>query len=377
MMSYEYLIIGGGVAGHRAAEEIRKGAPTATIAIISDESHRLYSRVMLPHVLHGKIPREKVFLVKPEWYAEKSIVHITNVSAEKIDASEKTVTLSDGKSLTYNKLLLATGGKARTFDVSGTPFLTFRGLDDTDRIAEVLKVIDALPREDRRVGIYGAGFIATEFIDLFAAHECEMHVFFRGPRFWGRQLDEKSSAKLEQTLKDAGAALHPNATFPDLLTWAPQFRAVGVGIGIESSFAFLDGTKVEHAGGIRCNEFLETAEKDIFTAGDVAEYDDATTKRPKLVGTWLNAEMQGRLAGKNMLGVTREPFKLVSSYATKLLSVSVTMIGEVFPLTAERVEVNEVDGGIIQRLYRGGKLVGATMVGTAAGRMEIQKEISG
>ena len=79
------VIIGGGIAGTTAAEEIRKANKDARITIIEQEFHPLYSRVLLPHYIKGKVPRERVFLKKPEWYAENNIELMGGVIAQSID----------------------------------------------------------------------------------------------------------------------------------------------------------------------------------------------------------------------------------------------------------------------------------------------------
>ncbi|MEI7741673.1 MAG: FAD/NAD(P)-binding oxidoreductase [bacterium] len=346
-MKYDYLILGGGVSGHRAAEEVRKLDSVGSIAIVTDEKYRLYSRVLLPHFLSGKIPREKVFLVKPEWYAEHAIDYLPGKNILRVDAESKVVELSGGEVIGYKKMLLATGCHARKTEITGTVALNFRNLDDADRIAIELAKLEALPIEKRIVGVYGAGFIAVEFINLFAARGCRIHIFYRGERFWARQLDEKSSALLEARLVAGNCVLHPRSELKDVQEFASQLVCLGIGLGVipQNSFAVSDST-------------------DIWTAGDVTGS-----------GTWQSADMQGRLVGKNMVAGTHEIFKLIPSQAINVIDVPVTMIGDAHPEKAEKVEISEALGGVIQKMYRDQKLVGVTLVGTARERAELKSEI--
>src|SRR6188474_1489970 len=100
------VIVGGGIAGTTAAEELRKLAPAAEITIVSEERHPVYSRVLLPHYLKGKVPRERVFLKKEEWYAEQKIEWLVGTRVDACDPKNAFVTLSDGRELPYDKLLI-------------------------------------------------------------------------------------------------------------------------------------------------------------------------------------------------------------------------------------------------------------------------------
>ena len=133
-----YLILGGGIAGTSAAEELRKRDAAAEIAIVSEEQHPVYSRVLLPHYVKGKIPRERVFLKKETWYGEQNIEWLTGVRATNIDVKNQSVALSDGRELPYDKLLIATGGEIRTlpFERRGVAYL--RTIDDTDHLLQLL-----------------------------------------------------------------------------------------------------------------------------------------------------------------------------------------------------------------------------------------------
>ena len=122
METYKYLIIGGGAAGTSCAETVRKEDPEGTIAIVSDEIHPLYSRVMLskPNFFLGKIPFEKIWLKGKEWYEINKIVFIGGKMAIDLDAENKVLTLDDGKRISYDKLLVATGVRTRPWNVKGS-----------------------------------------------------------------------------------------------------------------------------------------------------------------------------------------------------------------------------------------------------------------
>jgi len=111
-----YVIIGGGIAGTTAAEELRKLDPDSDISLISEEFHALYSRVLLPHYIKGKIPRERVFLKKESWYQEQKIEWITGETIVHVDTKNKHVEFAGGGEMPYDKLLIASGSEVKLMD---------------------------------------------------------------------------------------------------------------------------------------------------------------------------------------------------------------------------------------------------------------------
>src|SRR3989344_4178551 len=99
MERYDYLVIGGGIAGGIAAEGLREGGPSGSIAIVSDERHPLYSRVLLPNYVKGLADRERVFLKKTEEYRAKRIELLAGETAERLDAAGRTLRLSSGPAI--------------------------------------------------------------------------------------------------------------------------------------------------------------------------------------------------------------------------------------------------------------------------------------
>ncbi|MBI5369882.1 NAD(P)/FAD-dependent oxidoreductase [Candidatus Uhrbacteria bacterium] len=378
-----YLIIGGGIAGTTAVEELRKLDSSDEITLVSEEQHALYSRVLLPHYLKGKIPRERVFLKKESWYEEQKIEWVRGISVVKLDPKNTFVELSDGRELPYDKLLIATGGELRTLglDVRGVSYL--RTLDDADHLNQLL----AEQGSSCRGGVYGGGFIACEYINLFAHFGIPTTVIFRGNHFWSKGLEPEVGRLINQHLIKKGVELHPGGLFVDTMgereltgfissLGEHPCTILGVGIGIESDDGWLREAGVKVEAGIVCDEFLQTSEPNIFAAGDVAEFYDINVGRHVRVGNWMNAQMQGRVVAKNMAG-EKTVFSLVSSYATNALGLEIIFVGDVSRAHADEVRlVGSVEqGGITQLFSRAGQLIGAVLVGRNTDRPIITKMI--
>ncbi len=370
-----YAIIGGGITGTTAAEELRKLNPSAEITLVSEEHHPLYSRVILPHYLKGKIPRERVFLKKESWYAEKNIAWMPGVTAIHLDAKNKFVGLSTGRELEYDKLLLATGGELRTIEHDGRGVSYLRTLDDADHLLQLLNEHD----DSSRGGVYGAGFIACEYINLFAHFDIPTTVAFRGQYFWSRALEPEAGLLLQKQLDAYNVEIFSNAPFTEMIDEKElkhDCSILGVGIGIEPDFSWMRESGLEVETGIKCNEFLQTNLPDVFTAGDVAQFHDVIVGRQVHIGNWMNAQMQGRHVAKSMMGELK-PFELVSSYATNLLGLELIFIGDVSKPDADEIKLfgSVEEGGVVQLFGRYGQLVGAILIGRNQDRPRITKMI--
>ncbi len=340
MRTYRYLVIGGGIAGTTAAESIRQADPDGSIAIVSEEPHRLYSRVMLskPGFFLGQIPFERIWLRKEAWYAEKKIDFIGGRTAVRLDPKEDKVLLDDGSTLGFEKLLVATGTCARKWGVpgaqkSGVHYL--RTLDDVKGVMQAVK-------SAKHAVVIGGGFISFEMCEMFRLAGLDVTVILREKYFWEPLLDEESgrivekafeahsvkvvrSAEVAEVLGDkdvAGVLLKDGSQIPCDIILA--------GIGIFCASDWVQQGGVEISRGVLANEFLETNRPGIWAAGDAAEYFDIILGERTMTATWLNAQMQGKVAGLNMAG-KKQPFRLVSAMSAQAFGIDVSFVGDAMP----------------------------------------------
>jgi NAD(P)H-nitrite reductase large subunit len=424
MENYKYLIIGGGAAGTSAAETIRAKDSEGTVAIVSDEIHPLYSRVMLskPNFFLGKIPFEQIWMKGLDWYDKNKISFLGGQMADELDAKKKILKLSDGRQIGYEKLLIATGVRTRAWNISGSDkagIYSLRTLEDGKAIMEVIKTA-------KKAVTIGGGFIGFEMADLMKLAGLETTMILREDYFWQPTLDETSGKMIENALSKNGIKILKNTevtevvggenvsgvvlkdgtkfdcdiiitgigVVPPSLDWLQKagvntgrtISAVGqMENGIKSKSPLPEGNVMSAAGrSILADEFLETNVADVWTAGDIAEYKDLLLEENIQLGNWVNAREQGRVAGLNMVasanvaGAEKTPFKFVSFYTTQGAGINIAFVGDVRPLP-DRVVVKrgspEINSYCRILVDNKNELVGATMINRTAEMSTISKLI--
>lgn len=381
------VILGGGIAGTTAAESLRAGNADVSITIIEQEHHPVYSRVLLPHYLKGKVAREKVFLKTWEWYAEHRIDIMPGVRVEEIDVKNRFVRTSEGRELPYDVLILAGGGELNVIGGEPRGVSYLRGIDDADALAAFIRETKIRSVDEQRGVVIGGGFIALEYINLFAHYHIACDVVLRGKGFWSQVLSEHAQSVLAAKAEAGGVTLHFNERNPELigdrtiegvkLADGTVLRAaiVGVGIGMHADQSFYRDAGFAIERGIIVNAYFETEHPDVYAIGDGAEFFDPHVGRHVCYGNWMNAQMQGRAVAKTILG-DRTAFDLVSSYTTNLLGMQMVFIGDVDRAAADDVRQLFASADASgEEYYRNGKLVGATLIGDVTERARITAAI--
>lgn len=365
-----YIIIGGGIAGTTAAEELRKLDLEAEITLISEEHEVIYSRVLLPHYAKGVVPREKIFLKKETWYFDKKIEWLAGTRCEKIDVVNKHVQISDGREIPYDKLLITTGAEVRTLPYEGENVCYFHSLGDTEHLLALMRL-----HPNGRGIAYGGSFIAAELIDVFVHHGMKTVAAFRGPWLFNRILDEEGGKLVAAHLASRGVDVRPGCESLESVGVTAD-DVVAVGVGIDPDLGWIRDTGVETNKGVLTNARLETNVPDVYAAGDIAEFDDLVVGRRLMAGNWPSAVIQGRVAARNMAGTTEE-FRNVSAYATNLAGLDIIGVGDTDRSVAEETVVigSAAAGGVTQLFVRGGKVVGGTLVGRNKDRKAVTDAI--
>ncbi len=384
----DYLIIGGGIAGTTAAETIRQLDREGKIVIVSEEAYPLYSRVLLPHYLRGRVARDFVFLKNEKWYEELGLTLLKGRSLCSLRLADHQAELDDGTIYHYQKLLISTGGRVKKLDLPELAGITyFRTLDDADQIRQALQAIDQTETRPPCGVVYGSGFIALEYLAIFRERKFETHLAFRRDQYWRAYLEESSERLLRRIFAQQDIHLHPQIEYVkvkgsqqleevDFGRQQLKTSILGIGIGLLPNLEPLLKARLAVRGGILTNEYLETGSPDVYAAGDVAEFFDLTAGRHRLLGNWVNAQQQGRRAGLNMTG-DRQPFELVSAYSISPFGLTITFAGDVLREAAEKIIIRGSPefGGVTQIFLRNNRAVGATLINMNQDRTQLTELI--
>lgn len=375
--SYDYVIIGGGVAGVTAAEEIRARDQHGSILIISQELEPLYSRVLLPHYVRRRIVREKVFLREFKKYEHERITLFSGEEVVGFDPSLRVVITSQNKSITYGKLLISTGGVTASWNVPGADndrVLRLQTIKDADHAHEILPLYSK--KEKPRAMVIGGSFISLEFLESAMTYGYEVDLILKDKQFFADVLDEGGWKMLSEYMRKSGITIHALSELRkitptedgrlEIATTKAELLSVywiGIGIGIVRNLEPFRGTGIKIGRGIRVNQYLESSLPNVWAAGDIAEAFDTVLGEEHLVGNWTNAVLHGKIAGANMAG-DRKPVHTVSTYSISALGLHFTFVGKTnFGQDADSVVRTWPDTFGYERIFfKDGVIQGAMMM---------------
>ncbi len=382
-----FVIIGNGAAGTYCAEQLRKDDAACEIVLIDDEPYTLYNRVSLPRYLKGVLLEQRVYVRDMEWHVKNRIDLRLETKVTHVDFEHKVVATDPGGEVTYDRLLIATGGRPNPLRCEGAHSAHY--VFNFQYFDEAKGMVARIP-ESKVAVVLGGSFIGYELTEAFAFRKLETHWLQRGPWFLRRALDEQGGKVVSLLAEDAGVHLHYEETIQKLersngrtkVTGSNNFTAtadlVGVGLGLTMNIDLFRGTALETKVGVITNEFLETSVLDVWAAGDVAEFYDVVSERHHRMGTWDNALNHGRHVAKNMLGA-KQPYVEVPTYASGMFNSNISVMGVTTEEEPDAETLCEVDydGRNYKRLFfLGDKLVGAILVGKMKGRKRVLELIS-
>ena len=319
-----HIIIGDGVAGMSAAQYIRAKLPDAKIVIVSNDPQPFYYRAALTNYLSNRLKDEELWAMPlPHWdqlRLERSYGQVTG-----LDAGNKKVQLAAGKSLNYDRLLIATGCRARRLqtpeqnpkrgvDGADLPGIhVMRTLNDTRRIIENIQTA-------KHAVVLGGGIIGIEA--CHGLHTRGVKVTFVHQNEWllDRVVDRRAGELIAARMKRDGIDVKVGKGISSIRGNDAGITSVGLKggktvidcdmlvtcIGNEPNTEWLEGTGVTLAGGyIPVNRQMKVAGLDhVWAAGDVTKFDDDSLGFPNPSGLWQPARKQGQLAGKGIIQKT-------------------------------------------------------------------------
>ena len=372
---YDYLIIGNGICGLSAAEEIRKNDEEGSILIITDESGHTYWRTRLSELIAKDYTDEEILVKKENWYEEKNIKVKFSTHAEKIDKENKKVITKDGEEYEYGKLLIATGSHAFVPPITNSDakgVFAIRSSEDLKNFKEYLS-------DKKKLIIIGGGILGLEAANSISKLGIEITIVEAFDYLLARQLDKDLSQKLETALNDMGMKTLTGKFSEEILvkdgavcglklTDGTEIEADAIMIqaGVRANIEIAQNSGLKTDRGILVGENLQVEIEEIYAAGDVAQIGNFS------IGLWTASMEMGKIAGSNMTGDNKlyeqpKPF-------------STLMIGDIKLFSAGQnsgdgiEEVKKEDGEKIYKLFKNGdNFVGGILWGDIKYQTDVKK----
>ena len=303
------VIVGAGMAGHRAVISLRASGYEGSITLVGEEIHLPYDR---PPLSKASIAEESE--PAPLWLMDEGIARSLKadlrlgVAASKIERGERKLLLQDGSSVTYDKLLLATGAKPRPLRVPGGEHaLLLRNFEDTLELRKHFQ-------PEKRIAIIGGGFIGLELASSAIKRGCHVTLVEAQPRILMRGVPEEIARIVHDRHVSAGVTMLTgaglssiNATsvvLADGREIAADTVVAGIGAAPDIRLAETCGLTIDN--GIAVDETLRTSDPNIYAAGDCCSFPHPLYGNQRIrLEAWRNAQDQGSMAGENMLGAGR------------------------------------------------------------------------
>jgi len=317
-----FVIVGGGLAGAKAAETLRAEGFNGRVILICDERDHPYERPSLSKgFLLGKEERDSVFVHEPAWYARHDIELHLGQTVDAIDRAAKTVRFGeDGTIVRYDKLLLATGAEPRRLDVPGTDLAGVHHLRRLAHAERLKGVLTHLGRDNGHLVIAGAGWIGLEVAAAAREYGAEVTVVEPEPTPLHGVLGPELGQLFAELHRERGVRFHFGVRLTEIVGQDGVVLAartddgeehpahdVLAAIGAAPRTALAEAAGLEtadraHGGGIVVDERLRTSDPDIHAAGDVAAFPHALFGTRMRVEHWANALNGGPAAARAMLG---------------------------------------------------------------------------
>jgi NADPH-dependent 2,4-dienoyl-CoA reductase/sulfur reductase-like enzyme len=317
-----FVIVGGGLAGAKAAETLRTEGFTGRVILICDERDHPYERPPLSKgYLLGKEERDSVFVHEPAWYARNDIELHLGETVDAIDRAAKTVRFGeDGTAVRYDKLLLATGAEPRRLDIPGTDLAGVHHLRRLAHAERLKGVLAALGRDNGHLVIAGAGWIGLEVAAAAREYGAEVTVVEPAQTPLHGVLGPELGNLFAELHRDHGVRFHLGARLTEIVGQDGMVLAartddgeehpahdVLAAVGAAPRVALAEAAGLELAdrargGGVAVDGQLRTSDPDIYAAGDVASFHHALFGNRLRVEHWANALNGGPAAARAMLG---------------------------------------------------------------------------
>ncbi len=380
MAKQRLVVIGNGMAGARAVEEVLAlgGTEQFDITMFGDEPYGNYNRILLSNILSGIQDATEIFINPLAWYEENDITLHAGARVVEIDRASRMVLAANGVKAKYDKLLIATGSRAFIPPMKGAlgggsqlrpGVFAFRTIDDCNGIMDTAK-------RSRRAAVIGGGLLGLEAARGLMNHGCEVHVIHLGKHLMDAQLDATGGAILRATMEKMGVTIHlgkstteilggdgpvTGLAFKDGSTLDCDMVVVSAGIKPNAEIGHSAGLTVERAIVVD-NHMRSADDMNVYVVGECAQH------RGKVYGLVAPLWEQAKVFADHVTGHDTGSMYHGSKLATKLkvMGVELASMGITEPVEDrdETIQFTEAKRGTYKKLIvRDGRLVGGILMG--------------
>ncbi|MGD8561447.1 MAG: FAD-dependent oxidoreductase, partial [Desulfarculaceae bacterium] len=373
-----YLIVGNSAAAVGAVTGIRRTDPQGTLTILSQEKEHTYSRPLITYLLGGKVNEEAMLYRPLDFYKDQQINPVLGVKAESLDPKARVIKTGQGRSLGFERLLLATGGRPvlppglKGTDTEGV--FTFTTWEDARRIKAYIQ-----KNQVNKAVVIGGGLIGLKSVEALTALGIKVSVVEMAGRVLSLTLDETASTMVAQALEGAGVEVLCGVTVSSIQSQEGKVSGVtlsnkkkrscglvilAIGVVPDTRLARDAGIKVDR--GILVDNRLMTNLEGIYAAGDVAQAEELLSGEKRTIPIWPNAFRQGFFAGCNMAGGQAEYEGGLAMNAVEVCGLATVSVGISNPGSGGYEELsdhNPQTGAYKKLVLQGNRLVGMVFVG--------------
>ncbi|GIP48439.1 nitrite reductase [NAD(P)H] [Paenibacillus sp. J53TS2] len=374
------VVIGNGMAGISAVEQILKLTTKFDITVFGSEPHPNYNRIMLSYVLEGSKTMDDIVLNDLNWYKEHGITLHMGTTVERIDAEAKEVVADNGQRVPYDKVLIATGSTSFILPIPGSDkegVVGFRDIADCEQMLQAANTY-------KTAAVIGGGLLGLEAAKGLVQLGMDVTVVHLMEDLMERQLDHQAAGMLQAELERQGIKFKMGAQTTELLgdnrvrglrfadgTELPA-EFVVMAVGIKPNVAVAKASGMEVNRGIVVNDYMQTSLEGVYSVGECTEH------RGICYGLVAPLFEQGNVMAKHISGVDTPPYEgSVVSTKLKISGVDVFSTGEFIDGPEHTVIANKDDWKRTYKkiLLKDGKLVGAVLFGDITDSAELQKLI--
>ncbi len=359
-----YVIIGGSAAAIGCIEGVRSVDKTGEIILITGETEWNYSRPLISYLLEGKTTRDKMWCRPDSFFTRNGVTVKAGVLATALDAGDRTVRLSTGERLAYDRLLAATGSRPFVPPIPGLETVErtfcFQTLSDASALAEAL-------RPESRVLILGAGLTGVKCAEGIRGLCAQIAIADLAPRVLPAVLDDTAAAMVQARMEEKGVRFYLNDSAAGFRGNTARLQSgtelefdvlvTAVGVRPNTQLVADAGGAVDR--GILVDGRCATTLPDVYAAGDCAQGYDAVSGEKRMLPLWPNAVLQGETAGINMAGGRADYTQGIALNASGVFGLHMVTAGsyEGESFTVQR------DGSYKRLVTADGVLKGVIMVG--------------